>query len=251
MSTLLSIEESFLSQSDIKSALNLNDIKRIQKQITNAHKSKFGHTLTMAKLVVGAESWFTSEQGQTRMAEEGLSWTKEEFGQRVFGWQRSFFYKVLKAGKLSDQIINAFTTKCDEADAQGKDVDRSLAGLLKFAQDFSEVETIINAFTTKCDEADAQGKDVDRSLAGLLKFAQDFSEVETIINEETGEEEEIEGLEDAEVEERVETIFTMSMKNATGRNVAVRVDANGSVITRNDNSEIAQAIAFLQAAMSL
>ena len=213
MSTLLSIEESFLSQSDIKSALNLNDIKRIQKQITNAHKSKFGHTLTMAKLVVGAESWFTSEQGQTRMAEEGLSWTKEEFGQRVFGWQRSFFYKVLKAGKLSDQIINAFTTKCDEADAQGKDV--------------------------------------DRSLAGLLKFAQDFSEVETIINEETGEEEEIEGLEEAQVEERVETIFTMSMKNATGRNVAVRVDANGAVITRNDASEIAQAIAFLQSAMSL
>ena len=213
MSTLLSIEESFLSQSDIKSALNLNDIKRIQKQITNAHKSKFSHTLTMAKLVVGAESWFTSEEGQTRMANEGLSWTKEEFGQRVFGWQRSFFYKVLKAGKLSDQIINAFTTKCDEADAQGKDV--------------------------------------DRSLAGLLKFAQDFSEVETIINEETGEEEEIEGLEEAEVEERVETIFTMSMKNATGRNVAVRVDANGAVITRNDASEIAQAIAFLQAAMSL
>ena len=213
MSTLLSIEESFLSQSDIKSALNLNDIKRIQKQITNAHKSKFGHTLTMAKLVVGAESWFTSEQGQTRMAEEGLSWTKEEFGQRVFGWQRSFFYKVLKAGRLSDQIINAFTTKCDEADAQGKDV--------------------------------------DRSLAGLLKFAQDFSEVETIINEETGEEEEIEGLEDAEVEERVETIFTLSMKNATGRNVAVRVDANGAVITRNDASEIMQALAFLQSAMSL
>ena len=213
MSTLLSIEESFLSQSDIKSALNLNDIKRIQKQITNAHKSKFGHTLTMAKLVVGAESWFTSEEGQMRMANEGLSWTKEEFGQRVFGWQRSFFYKVLKAGKLSDQIINAFTTKCDEADAQGKDV--------------------------------------DRSLAGLLKFAQDFSEVETIINEETGEEEEIEGLEEAEVEERVETIFTMSMKNATGRNVAVRVDANGAVITRNDASEIAQAIAFLQSAMGM
>tara|TARA_R110002126_G_scaffold167256_1_gene314992 strand:- start:33037 stop:33678 length:642 start_codon:yes stop_codon:yes gene_type:complete len=213
MSTLLAIEESFLSQSDIKSALNLNDIKRIQKQITNAHKSKFGHTLTMAKLVVGAESWFTSEEGQTRMADEGLSWTKEEFGQRVFGWQRSFFYKVLKAGKLSDQIINAFSTKCDEADAQGKDV--------------------------------------DRSLAGLLKFAQDFNDVETIINEETGEEEEIEGLEEAEVEERVETIFTLSMKNATGRNVAVRVDANGAVITRNDASEIMQALAFLQAAMSL
>ena len=214
MSNLLSIETAFLSQSEIKNALNLNDIKRIQKQITNAHKSKFGHTLSMAKLVVKAEEWFNSEDGKFKMQDAGLSWSKEEFGQKVFGWQKSFFYKVLKAGKLSDQIVDAFTTKCDEADAQGKDV--------------------------------------DRSLAGLLKFAQDFSDVETIINEETGEEEiSDEAIESAEVQERIETIFTMSMKNPEGRNVAVRINANGELITRNDASEIAQAIAFLQSAMGM
>ena len=214
MSNLLSIETAFLSQSEIKNALNLNDIKRIQRQITNAHKSKFGHTLTMAKLVVKAEEWFTSEEGKFKMQDAGLSWSKEEFGQKVFGWQKSFFYKVLKAGKLSEQIVDAFNTKCDEADAQGKDV--------------------------------------DRSLAGLLKFAQDFNDVETIINEETGEEEiSEEAIESAEVQERVETIFTMSMKNPEGRNVAVRINANGELITRNDASEIAQAIAFLQSAMGM
>jgi hypothetical protein len=192
----------------------LNDIKRIQRQITNAHKSKFSHTLTMAKLVVKAEEWFNSEDGKFKMQDAGLSWSKEEFGQKVFGWQKSFFYKVLKAGKLSEQIVDAFNTKCDEADAQGKDV--------------------------------------DRSLAGLLKFAQDFSDVETIINEETGEEEiSEEAIENAEVQERVETIFTMSMKNPEGRNVAVRINANGELITRNDASEIAQAIAFLQSAMGM
>ena len=214
MSNLLSIETAFLSQSEIKNALNLNDIKRIQKQITNAHKSKFGHTLSMAKLVVKAEEWFNSEDGKFKMQDAGLSWSKEEFGQKVFGWQKSFFYKVLKAGKLSDQIVDAFTTKCDEADAQGKDV--------------------------------------DRSLAGLLKFAQDFSDVETIINEETGEEEiSEEAIESAEVQERIETIFTMSMKNPEGRNVAVRINANGELITRNDASEIAQAIEFLKSAMGM
>ena len=214
MSNLLSIETAFLSQSEIKNALNLNDIKRIQRQITNAHKSKFSHTLTMAKLVVKAEEWFNSEDGKFKMQDAGLSWSKEEFGQKVFGWQKSFFYKVLKAGKLSEQIVDAFNTKCDEADAQGKDV--------------------------------------DRSLAGLLKFAQDFSDVETIINEETGEEEiSEEAIESAEVQERVETIFTMSMKNPEGRNVAVRINANGELITRNDASEIAQAIAFLQSAMGM
>lgn len=214
MSNLLSIETAFLSQSEIKNALNLNDIKRIQRQITNAHKSKFGHTLTMAKLVVKAEEWFTSEDGKNKMQDAGLSWSKEEFGQKVFGWQKSFFYKVLKAGKLSEQIVDAFNTKCDEADAQGKDV--------------------------------------DRSLAGLLKFAQDFSDVETIINEETGEEEiSEEAIESAEVQERIETIFTMSMKNPEGRNIAVRINANFELITRNDASEIAQAIAFLQSAMGM
>ena len=214
MSNLLSIETAFLNQSEIKNALNLNDIKRIQRQITNAHKSKFGHTLTMAKLVVKAEEWFTSEDGKFKMQDAGLSWSKEEFGQKVFGWQKSFFYKVLKAGKLSEQIVDAFNTKCDEADAQGKDV--------------------------------------DRSLAGLLKFAQDFNDVETIINEETGEEEiSEEAIESAEVQERVETIFTMSMKNPEGRNIAVRINANGELITRNDASEIAQAIAFLQSAMGM
>ena len=214
MSNLLSIETAFLSQSEIKNALNLNDIKRIQRQITNAHKSKFGHTLTMAKLVVKAEEWFTSEDGKFKMQDAGLSWSKEEFGQKVFGWQKSFFYKVLKAGKLSEQIVDAFNTKCDEADAQGKDV--------------------------------------DRSLAGLLKFAQDFNDVETIINEETGEEEiSEEAIESAEVQERIETIFTMSMKNPEGRNIAVRINANGELITRNDASEIAQAIAFLQSAMGM
>jgi len=212
MSNLLSIETAFLSQSEIKNALNLNDIKRIQRQITNAHKSKFGHTLTMAKLVVKAEEWFTSEDGKFKMQDAGLSWSKEEFGQKVFGWQKSFFYKVLKAGKLSEQIVDAFNTKCDEADAQGKDV--------------------------------------DRSLAGLLKFAQDFNDVETIINEETGEEEiSEEAIESAEVQERVETIFTMSFKNPEGRNIAVRINANGELITRNDATEIAQAMRFLQSAM--
>jgi len=214
MSNLLSIETAFLSQSEIKNALNLNDIKRIQRQITNAHKSKFGHTLTMAKLVVKAEEWFTSEDGKFKMQDAGLSWSKEEFGQKVFGWQKSFFYKVLKAGKLSEQIVDAFNTKCDEADAQGKDV--------------------------------------DRSLAGLLKFAQDFNDVETIINEETGEEEiSEEAIESAEVQERIETIFTMSFKNPEGRNIAVRINANGELITRNDSSEIAMAMRFLQTAMGL
>ena len=58
---------------------------------------------------------------------------------------------------------------------------------------------------------------------------------------------EIEAIEEAELEteqEAIATIFTMSYKTANG-NVAVRIDENNEVTTRNDRQEIQSAIEFL------
>jgi hypothetical protein len=66
--------------------------------------------------------------------EEGISWTNEQIGLKVFGWQKSFFYKVVKASKLKDDVIEGFQTKCNELESQGQEPNRSLEGLLKFAK---------------------------------------------------------------------------------------------------------------------
>jgi hypothetical protein len=138
MQNLLSIESSFLNLPQVKQALNLQEIRSVQRTITNAKKKKFEQTLALSKLVVNAVEWFASEDGQRACNEEGISWTNEEIGQKVFGWQKSFFYKVVKAGKLQAEIVDTLTTKCNEAEAQGEDPNRSLEGLLKFAK---QVET--------------------------------------------------------------------------------------------------------------
>ena len=140
MSNLLSIEQAFLNDSEVRTALNLTEIRTIQRGITNAKKKKFEQTLTLSGLVVKAFEWFSSEQGKAKMSEEGLSWSNEEFFNKVFGWQKSFSYKVLKAGKLPTEVVSTFKAKCDQLEQQGEEPNRSLEGLLKFAKQVEQGE---------------------------------------------------------------------------------------------------------------
>ncbi len=206
MNNLLSIETAFLSLPQVKQGLNLSEIRSVQRTITNAKKKKFEQTLALSKLVTQAVAWFQSEDGQRVCSEEGISWSNEEIGQKVFGWQKSFFYKVVKAGKLQPEIIETFKTKCDEVEAQGEEPNRSLEGLLKFA------------------------KQVETGNTGSGNEEHEMGDPET-----TGE---------AQVETRVETILTFTYKNEAG-NVSVRIDANGLVKTTNTDEQIREAIAVL------
>jgi len=206
MSQLLSIETAFLSLPQVKQGLNLSEIRSVQRTITNAKKKKFEQTLALSKLVTQAVDWFQSEEGQRVCTDEGISWSNEEIGQKVFGWQKSFFYKVVKAGRLESTIIENFNAKCNEVEAQGEEPNRSLEGLLKFAK---QVES--------CTNAGGEGES-------------EMSDPET--------------MGEPQVETRVETILTFTYKNEAG-NVSVRIDANGLVKTTNSDEQIREAIAVL------
>ena len=142
MSNLLTIETAFLNNTAVKQALNLTEIRAIQRTLTNGQKKKFEQTLALSKLVINTVNWFSSEEGKQTCINEGISWTNEEIGNKIFGWQKSFFYKVLKAGKLDDEVISNFKTKCDEVEAEGMDTNRSLEGLLKFAKVMETVNSV-------------------------------------------------------------------------------------------------------------
>ena len=206
MSNLLSIETAFLSLPQVKQGLNLSEIRSVQRTITNAKKKKFEQTLALSKLVTQAVEWFQSEEGQRVCTDEGISWTNEEIGQKVFGWQKSFFYKVVKAGRLQPEVIESFNVKCNEVEARGEEPNRSLEGLLKFAK---QVEA---GGSTENEGGEGEGEGESES--------------------------------EAQVETRVETILTFTYKSEAG-NVSVRIDANGLVKTTNSEEQIREAIAVL------
>jgi hypothetical protein len=209
MSQLLEIESAFLSSSEVKDALKLNEVKRVQRSINNAHKTKFNHTMKLANLINDAVKWFDSEEGKEKLREEGIEWSKEEFGKKTFGYQKSFFYKLVKVSNLDPRILEAFNTKCDEI---GTDANRSIAGLLEFSRDI----------------------DLDS-----IEVSEDATEEEIAQAEQ-------EVIESTEVEqERTNYLFVMTYKNPQGNNLSVRVDDAGNV-SGNNLEEIANAIQFLQ-----
>ena len=211
MRNLLSIEEAFLNMPQVKEGLNLAEIRSLNRAMTNGQKKKFGQTLQMSKLVLKSFEWFNSDEAKQILANEGLTWTTKEFSQKVFGWGKSYFYKVVRAGKLADEVIEGFNTKCDEVEREGEEANRTLEGLLKYAKQLEE--------TSGCsgEEGDGDG----------------------------------EGGETADVERRVKNIFTMSFnrENIGEGNIAVRIDSNGVMKTTNTEAEIIQAVRFLESVL--
>jgi hypothetical protein len=171
--------------------------------------------MKMSKLVNEAVTFFESTEGKELFAEEGIEWSKKDFGLKVFGWQKSFFYKVIKAGKLDQRIVDAFNEMCD---ANGEDAQRSIAGLLEFSRDI----------------------DLDS-----LEHSEDATEEQIAEAEQEAITEAVENT-----TERVETIITLSFKNPNGDNVAWRIDANGEVFTRNTQAQVQEVLAMINGQLS-
>jgi hypothetical protein len=155
MSNLLTIERAFLSIPAVKQGLKLAEFKTLQRSVENAQKKKFDTTLDLSKVVLGAFNWYKSNEGQALCSEEGISWTSEEFGLKVFGFQKSYFYKLTRAGKLEAQLITDFKLKCTELESEGETPNRSLEGLLKYAK---EVEQVANGGGEAKVEGEGEGE---------------------------------------------------------------------------------------------
>lgn len=202
MSNLLAIEANFLNNPVVKAGLNLQEVTAVQRAMGKAEKKTFEHSLQLATLAAKAWQWVNSEEGKALCEEEGVTFTKEALGQKVFSREKSFFCKLIKAGELSTEIVDTFNAKCEEAERANQKPVRSIESLLKFAK---AVES-------------------GNESGG------------------TGEEgEEGEGEETA-IEVRTETLFTFTFKNPEGNNVAVRIDSEGNVKSTNSSEEVLEAI---------
>ena len=167
MTNLLNIESAFLSMPEVKQGLNLLEIKRLNATLSNGQKKKFATTLTLSAVVLKAFEWYSSDAGKALMSNEGITWTAEDFANKVFGWGKSYFYKVVKAGKLAPEVIESFNLKCDEIEAGGEEPNRTLEGLLKFAKAVDEVSTEGGEGEG---EGEGEGADVEVRVPTILTF---------------------------------------------------------------------------------
>lgn len=124
MSNLLAIESHFLTTSNAIEGLKLRELKRLTTADLNATKKRFETSLQLSQIVAEGFEWYKSTSGKATMSNEGITWNSEEFALKVYGYQKSFFYKLVKAGTVE-------TVKVEEYKEHELN-NRTIEGLLKF-----------------------------------------------------------------------------------------------------------------------
>ena len=117
-----------------KQDLALRNTSQFSSVAPNAQRKKYENSLALSKLVVKTVDWLQSNEGSAWMSSQDLSWTNEDIAINVFGWQKSFFYKLLKVGKLKDEVLVSFNEYCENEDTEGQKLNRTIENLLKFAK---------------------------------------------------------------------------------------------------------------------
>ena len=138
MRNLMQIEADFLSLPSVRSQVNFATIENLINEVSDAKKNKFDKSLKLAKLVTQSLEWFNKPETKVQLEDEGIEWSNTEvFFNRVFGWQKSFGYKMNKAGKLQieqSSVVTKFKRECTRAENNGEDAQRSIEALLKYAK---------------------------------------------------------------------------------------------------------------------
>jgi len=126
MSTLLAIESHFLTTANAIEGLKLRELRRLVTADLNATKKRFETSLQLSQIVAEGFEWYKSTAGKATMTNEGITWTAEEFALKVYGYQKSFFYKLVKAGAVETEKVEEYKTY--------EPNNRTIEGLLKFVK---------------------------------------------------------------------------------------------------------------------
>jgi len=152
MNHLLQIEQDFLTSSAVTSEINFASIFTAQANADNAQKAKFDKSIKLAEMVAKASAWYDKSETKAMLESNGIEWdNKETFFSRVFGWQKSFAYKMVKAGNIKvdqGEVVTAFKRHCTAQENAGEGSNRSIAGLLKFAKGDTETASRPKALAT-------------------------------------------------------------------------------------------------------
>lgn len=225
---LNSIESAFLAQDNINSALCLTEIKSGLTKTANAQKKKFELSIALSKHVVTAYEWIKSDDGKSAMAEQGLSWTMDDFALKVFGWQKSYMHKMRKVGAMTEMFTDAFKRRA-KIDIN---FTTSVASIIKFA-DVVDLSEMVNGETET---------EIDTEVALQLERAQaEASESETETETETDGETESET--ETETDGESDTIAMINIASIVGSEAIVcRIDRSINVHSHNSKEDVLSAL---------
>lgn len=117
----------------MKTNLRLSEIKSLSKSIVTTYEKRFNQSLQMSQLVKNAIEFKGSEQYKALTTEAGISWTIDEFSQKVFGFKKAYFYRLANVSQVSEEKVNEFKQFCEQS--EDKENSLSVIGLINYLKE--------------------------------------------------------------------------------------------------------------------
>ncbi len=132
MRNLLNNENEMLQNSSI-SAL-FSEVQNITNLLDNAYKSKLTTKIALGKKAILFKKWLKSDEA-TNLFEDNMleKWSIDEMSLKVFSVKQSQLNRMIKASK-SESKLDLYLTSCEESEANGKNVIRSIDNFNKFVK---------------------------------------------------------------------------------------------------------------------
>ena len=144
MINLMTNEREMLQSSSISNLFGT--ISTITNDLNIANRSKLQNKILLGKKAIEFKAWLKSAEANQVFENADLcKWSLEEMSLKVFSVKQSQLNRMIKASKNQDKL-DQFLTKCNQEEAEGNKVIRSVDNFNKFCKGLLETnEEEVNA----------------------------------------------------------------------------------------------------------
>lgn len=147
-------------------ALKLAQVKALISAIDKSDAKRFENSLTLAGLIADGNKWLKDTEGQTWLKSTKMG--MEDFILTTYGFQKSYYYKLLKASSVPADMVKEFTKQTEKLKAQSLSAPLSIEALLKY---YSEAKLE----TAKDSDGDGDGENEAKEVKAKAKAVLTFT----------------------------------------------------------------------------
>lgn len=129
---------------ELRDGLQVQEIERLERAIGNADLNRLKKAIQLGELMQKVCAWYDLPDTQTKFAEFGISWSREDIAQKVFLVSKSQMFKNIKAFEFNTAnptVLAEFNNQVKRLRRTGEKVNKSLEKFNAFSKQMLTAET--------------------------------------------------------------------------------------------------------------
>ena len=129
---------------ELRDGLQVQEIERLERAIGTADLNRLKKAIQLGELMQQTCNWYDLPETQTKFAEFGISWSREDIAQKVYLCSKSQMFKNIKAFEFNTANPNnltEFNNQVKRLRRAGEKVNKSLEKFNAFSKQMLTAET--------------------------------------------------------------------------------------------------------------